>query len=290
MRGGQHQVLLLMRELRHAGHDSLLLARAGAPLGNAARAEGFEVQPAKWKEVRRRSASVDLVHAHDAHAHTTAAIGSRRPFIVSRRVAFPVKRSILSKWKYARAVRFISVSRFVAQLLAESGIASSRIDVIYDAIEPVSSGCGWTPEGPAVALASTDPQKGRELVESAAHLTRVKVLFSDNLQADLQRASMFVYVTKSEGLGSAALLALSLGVPVIASRVGGLPEIIEDGVSGILVENEPKVIAAAMDRLFLNERLAEHFIEQGRSRIQSQFTLERLREETIACYRRALAR
>ncbi|MBV8808100.1 MAG: glycosyltransferase family 4 protein, partial [Acidobacteriaceae bacterium] len=85
-------------------------------------------------------------------------------------------------------------------------------------------------------------------------------------------------------------LALSLGVPVIASRIGGLPEIIEDGVSGILVDNEPKAIAAAMDRLFLDTRFSKQLIEQGRLRIQSQFTLERLCKETIECYRRALGR
>ena len=290
MRGGQHQVLLLMRELREAGHDSLLLARAGAPLWHAAGSEKFEVQQATWKNVWRHSDSVDLVHAHDANAHTAAAIACRRPFIVSRRVAFSVKRSVFSKWKYGRAARFIAVSRFVARNLAEAGVASSRVDVIYDAVEPVSSPPRWTPEAPAVALASTDPQKGRELIESAAQLTRGKVLFSDNLQEDLQRASMFVYITKSEGLGSAALLALSFGVPVIASRIGGLPEIIEDGVSGILVDNEPKAIAAAMDRLFLDTRFAKQLIEQGRLRIQSQFTLERLCKETIECYRRALGR
>ena len=45
---------------------------------------------------------------------------------------------------------------------------------------------------------------------------------------------MFVYITESEGLGSAVLLAMAAGTPVIASRVGGLPEAIEDGVNGLL--------------------------------------------------------
>jgi len=99
---------------------------------------------------------------------------------------------------------------------------------------------------------------------------------------------MFLYITKSEGLGSAALLALSLGVPVIASRVGGLPEIIEDGVSGMLVENQPEEIAKAMNRLSSNAPSAQELIERGRCRIQAQFTQDHLVQATLASYRRAL--
>jgi glycosyltransferase involved in cell wall biosynthesis len=265
-----------------------LLARSGYPLWQAACEEGFEVHPAKWKQVWHRSASVDLVHAHDAHAHTAAAVVSRRPFVVSRRVAFPVSQSLTSKWKYTRAARFLAISRFVAQRLREAGIADERIDVVYDGVESASPSLNWSGDGPAVALASADPQKGRQLVESAARLARVKILFSHNLPEDLRRASMFVYITKSEGLGSAALLALNLGVPVIASRIGGLPEIIEDGVSGILVENQPEQIATAMDRLSLNTPVAQRLIERGHFRIQSQFTQEHLVQATLASYRRAL--
>ncbi len=57
---------------------------------------------------------------------------------------------------------------------------------------------------------------------------------------------MFLYITHKEGLGSAALLAMASGVPVVASRVGGLPEIVDDGGTGFFVENHPEAIAARM--------------------------------------------
>ncbi len=60
---------------------------------------------------------------------------------------------------------------------------------------------------------------------------------------------MFVYITRSEGLGSAILLAMSAGVPVVASNIGGIPEIVVDGESGLLVENDAAQIAAAILRL-----------------------------------------
>ena len=56
-------------------------------------------------------------------------------------------------------------------------------------------------------------------------------------------AAILVYVTNSEGLGSGALLAMSAGIPVIASRIGGLPEVIRDGENGLLVENDETAIS-----------------------------------------------
>src|SRR5579875_3356492 len=164
MRGGQRQVLLLLRLLRNARHDSILLARRDSPLTEQARQDGFCVHPAGLFATWRFSKNVDIVHAHDARAHTLAAIASRKRFVVSRRVAFPVRRSLLSRWKYWRATRFLAVSRFVARQLSEAGISHKKIDVVYDGVESTTLSESWEPEFPAVALASEDPQKGRDLI------------------------------------------------------------------------------------------------------------------------------
>ena len=52
---------------------------------------------------------------------------------------------------------------------------------------------------------------------------------------DLPHARAMIYLTQSEGLGSGILLAMAHGVTVIASNTGGIPEMIENGVNGILV-------------------------------------------------------
>ena len=80
-------------------------------------------------------------------------------------------------------------------------------------------------------------------MREAARIGAFEVCYSSDLERDLPHASVFVYITRSEGLGSAALLAMARGVPVVASRVGGLPEIVEDGVNGMLVPNDPEAIA-----------------------------------------------
>jgi glycosyltransferase involved in cell wall biosynthesis len=100
---------------------------------------------------------------------------------------------------------------------------------------------------------------------------------------------MFVYVTRSEGLGSAALVAMQMGVPVIASKVGGLAEVFEDGVSGLYVQNEPGEIARAMRRILASRTLAQTLIENAFGRIDALFTPERLVTATLASYEKALA-
>jgi glycosyltransferase involved in cell wall biosynthesis len=215
-----------------------------------------------------------------------AAITSRGKFVVSRRVAFAVRQSLTSRWKYARPSRFLAVSNFVAAALRSAGIAPDKIDVVYDAVEDVSCRGEWSATYPAVALASRDPRKGRDLVEQAAKLLDLRIVFSDDLQNDLRRASMFVYITRCEGLGSAALLAMSMGIPVVASRVGGLTEVFADGESGILVANQAAEIARAMRRILEEQDLASSLIENGKKSIGECFTKEHLLQRTLASYRR----
>lgn len=273
IRGGQIQLALTVKGLREAGHDCAVLT--GHELGLAV--------------VWSRSKAFDLVHAHDAHAHTMAALVSRRPFVVSRRVAFPVKRTPTSRWKYARARRFIAVSQFVARELEAAGVPNDKIDIVYDGVEIERAAAGWNAANPAVALGSADPQKGRRLVEQAGHIAGIPIVFSINLTRDLLNASMFVYVTQSEGLGSAALLAMAMGVPVIASRVGGLNEVFEDEVSGLFVANRTEEVAAAMRMVRENPTLAATLISEGKRRVQEKFSKERLIEGTLKSYESALA-
>jgi glycosyltransferase involved in cell wall biosynthesis len=289
MRGGQRQILLLLNELRTAGEDCVLLARAGSPLFKSASNAGFTALSATLKNLWTQSKKAVLVHAHDARSHTYAALASRAPFVVSRRVAFPLKRSILSKWKYGKASRFLAVSCFVAAQLESAGVAKNKIDVIHDGVDPGGMPGEWRPDYPVVALDSDDPAKGRDLVAEAARLAGMPVHFSTDLSRDLVRASMFVYITRAEGFGSAALLAMARGIPVIGSNVGGLSEALDFGEAGLLTANDPQEISAAMRRLRDDSTLAQTFIERGRRRVSEHFTAQSVLQRTIESYRRALA-
>src|SRR3954452_16225700 len=143
MRGGQYQVMLLLQGLREKGHESVLLARENAPLWKNAKAAGHEVAPARVLEVWRRSRAFALVHAHDAKAHTLAAVAARRQFVVSRRVAFPIKRTASSRWKYRRASEYVAVSDYVAGELRNAGVPGERISVVYDGVAPAFVTKDW---------------------------------------------------------------------------------------------------------------------------------------------------
>ena len=264
------------------------MARAGSPLFEAAWQANFAVQDVSLAGLAF-SRKADLVHVHDARAHTVAALAAWVPFVVSRRVAFPVKRTVLSRWKYRRPRRFLAVSQFVAGELKSAGIAEEKIDVVYDGVQDNVTPAVWSAHAGAVALASDDPQKGRDLVESAARIADCPVVYSRDLTKDLLDASLFLYITRAEGLGSAALLALAMGVPVIASKLGGLPEVLGDGHAGLLVENDPMQIATAIKRVREDSALAGTFIERGKERVVKLFTAQKMVENTLASYRRALA-
>ena len=108
---------------------------------------------------------------------------------------------------------------------------------------------------------------------------------SDNLERDLPSASVFVYISESEGLGSALLLAMSAGVPVVASKVGGIPEIVTDGEDGILLENNREAIDAAVRKILENPVL---YGRHARQKIVDRFQEGRMVEETLKVYRKLL--
>ncbi|MCA1691728.1 MAG: glycosyltransferase, partial [Actinobacteria bacterium] len=90
----------------------------------------------------------------------------------------------------------------------------------------------------------------------------------------------------SELLGLTVLEAMASGTPVVASRLGGLPEVVVDGVTGFLVE--PGEVDQLQDRLRLllaDPGLARRLGENGRDLVLRQFTWEACAERCLAAYR-----
>lgn len=114
------------------------------------------------------------------------------------------------------------------------------------------------------------------------------VTFSADLARDLPGAEVFVYLSREEGLGSAVLLAHSCGVPVVASRVGGLPELVEDEVTGLLVDNDVASVRNAVERLRNDAALRGRVTAEARRRFAARFTVDHMVETTLAAYRDVL--
>ena len=282
MRGGQWQVLRLMEGLRRENIDGALLCPRGSPLWDHARALRLDVRPLGLWAVYRLSRRADLVHAHDARTHTLAAGLARTPLVVSRRVAFPIR----SRWKYRHASRYAAVSQFVKGVLMEGGVPEERISVVYDGV-PLGSPA---PGGDTVlAPSSGDPRKGTALALEATRRAGVDLLLSRDLESDLGGTRLFLYLTHSEGLGSAILMAMAAGVPVIASNVGGIPEIVRHRENGWLTENEPESIAAAIRELLSDRPLARGLAARAQQTVTEKFSLEQMIHNTMHVYRQVLA-
>ena len=91
-----------------------------------------------------------------------------------------------------------------------------------------------------------------------------------------------------EGFGLAALEAMAVGRPVIATAVGALPEVVEDGRTGLVVEPDLGPVTVAIDRLAADAGLREAMGEAGRLRAAERFSLATMVERTRAVYRETL--
>jgi glycosyltransferase involved in cell wall biosynthesis len=93
----------------------------------------------------------------------------------------------------------------------------------------------------------------------------------------LSTLGVLVMTSRWEGLPILALEAMSVGVHVVATRVGGLPEIIEDGRSGMLVKTRsPDEIVAAVRTVTEDLELRDSIIRSARERVQTLFSEERM--------------
>lgn len=96
----------------------------------------------------------------------------------------------------------------------------------------------------------------------------------------LELMNIFVLPSLSEGMGVSNLEALSLAKPVVVTRVGGVPELIEDGVNGLLIKSRsPSALANAVTLLLDDKALASRLGLKGREVVRNQFTVERMVKE-----------
>jgi L-malate glycosyltransferase len=345
-RGGERQVLLLAAALERMGHRSIVAGRPREPLLERAAADGIatveseprgELDLGAAAALRRvvREEGVDIVHAHTGHAVATGALavlGTRARLVLTRRVAFRLRRNLFSRLKYARAHGVIAISGAAAEALAAGGIARERIAIVPSGVDiasppepalPATLASFGIPAGAPLVVqvsaltAEKDPVNFVHAVAAAQRLvpsmhallvgdgplrSRVEgamtqlglwgVLHLAGRRDDADRliaaADVVTLSSRQEGLGSVLLDALASGRPVVATRVGGIPDVIEDDVCGILVpERDGRRFGDAIARVLSDGALARRFGDAGRLRAR-QFSIERMAERTAAVYEQVL--
>jgi L-malate glycosyltransferase len=98
---------------------------------------------------------------------------------------------------------------------------------------------------------------------------------------------IFVMSSVTEGLGTSLLDAMAAGKPIVATRAGGIPEVVVDGETGFIVEpRDHAAMAEAIVRLLKDEALRNRMGAAGRARVESRFSSERMVQETLRVYKR----
>jgi len=179
----------------------------------------------------------------------------------------------------------------------------------------------WLPHGaPLVGnVAALDPNKGQRHLVDAAHLVvqqvpdaRFLIVGEGELDSMLRHQikylnlekhviltgfrpdvlslqkgfDVFVMSSVSEGLGTSALDAMACGRPVVATRVGGLPEVVHHRETGLLVPaRDPVSLAEAITELLQDRSLRERFGNSAEERARARFSADRMIDETVEVYR-----
>ena len=95
----------------------------------------------------------------------------------------------------------------------------------------------------------------------------------------------------TEGLGTSLLDAMACGKAIVATRAGGIPEVVEDGVTGLLVPpRDHAAMAQAILAVLTDDEQRRRMGEAGLARVQTRFTVERMVAETAAVYARVAGR
>ena len=109
--------------------------------------------------------------------------------------------------------------------------------------------------------------------------------FRTDMPRILSETSLSVLPSLSEGLSNSLLESMAAGVPTVAARVGGNPEIVLDGVTGLLVPpRDSTALATAMLRLLENRDMADRFAAAGKARVKQLFSIDRAVRRTEQLY------
>ncbi len=275
---------------------------------------------------RTRGADVVHSHeGRGVYAAWLRSVVSDTPYIVTRRVNNPIGTGMLTRRVYRRAFAVASVAGDIARIVTDYDsqinscvIHSSSSGLLADP-EVVRTIRNEYPEkwliGNVGAL--DNAQKGQEYIIDVARLFRdthpqlqfllvgggadesmlremanglANIAFTgfvDNVADYLAAFDIFILPSNKEGIGGILLDAMDQARPVIATRVGGLPEIVRDGDNGLLIDpRSPTQLADAILRLRADPALCREMGERGREFARG-FTADAMADQYLALYREA---
>jgi 2-deoxystreptamine N-acetyl-D-glucosaminyltransferase/2-deoxystreptamine glucosyltransferase len=257
--------------------------------------------------LRRAARSADLVHAHWL-AGALVAMFAGKPFVVT--IHGSISGGFLDDFRlcerHPRIVRFVlsraravlCVSEALTEAVLGTGVASARF--VPNGIAIPGRVCREDDSLQVFYTGRLSPEKGiKELAEATAGMNLVVTgdgplrdlvptrgfVSREELERCYEQAAVVVCPSLSEGFGVVCAEAMAHGKPVVASAVGGLANLIEDGRTGLLVPaGDVRALRDAIERLLSDGELRQHLGAAARERIVSFYGWKRVTEATLAAY------
>lgn len=138
-------------------------------------------------------------------------------------------------------------------------------------------------------LAGDGPMDGELRVTVKSLNLENKIIFAGTVSPEelplyLKISDVFVRPSRSEGLGSAFLEAMAVGVPIVGTKVGGIPDFLEDRKTGLFAELEPKDIAFKIRIILENDKLKEEMVNNALALVKEKYDWEKIAGEFRRLY------
>jgi glycosyltransferase involved in cell wall biosynthesis len=233
-------------------------------------------------------------------------IGGRREIVTDKSTA----KLVLQRGAYALAGAVVANSNAAASRLRREGVSSRSIHVVSNGVElPDRAMRNRAGRPRAVCVANLRPEKGHDvLIEALAARPDLRDLQVElvgdgpcrsaldaqarargvgeqvrflgerrDVGERLANADLFVLPSRTEALPNSVMEAMAAGLPVVACRIGGIPELVEHAVTGLLVPpDDPDALADAMAQLVANPARASALGAAARAAVAERFSMARM--------------
>lgn len=219
--------------------------------------------------------------------------------------------SIVDRLTRSATTRFVAVSRFLKERLVRSGVPADAVAVVRTGVSPseriatvrddiasdpriatvgrlqpvknqahlIEAFGSLSGEGKSLHIWGTGPLRqalARVAFRNGVHDRVLLGGYRADVFADPDEMDIYIQPSHSEGFGTSVIEAMAAGIPTVVTPTGALPELVEDGESGVIARGTgPIDLKVALERLIDDPELRRRCAEGGRSRVVEEFSIDR---------------